>query len=78
MPIGISANPHDGKAFQRAWRILKQENPASAIDALAITINEHRRNCQLWMLENPLSTADPNIRNAVELRRFFQRVYPDL
>ena len=78
MPTDITMIPRDATWFRRCWRILLAENPASAIDPDVRTLSEHRRNCEIWLQENPASVAKANIKNDLELRRFFQAIYPDL
>lgn len=78
MATDITLIPRDAVWFRRCWRILLAEHPASAIDPDVRTLSEHRRNAEIWLQENPATVAKANIKNDLELRRFFQRVYPTL
>ena len=78
MATDITLIPRDAVWFRRCWRILLAEHPASAIDPDVQTLSEHRRNCERWLQENPATVAKANIKNDLELRRFFQRIHADL
>ena len=78
MGTDITLIPRDQVWFRRCWRILLAEHPASAIDPDVRTLGEHRRNAEIWLAENPASVAKGNITTELELRRFFQRIHPDL